>query len=213
MKRENGRSWDRYEVMPLAPRDRNGERIPRRWFGNEPAVNKYIADGRWHGRPPIVIADVSGAVPADAIPKIENVVKNYAATAKYYKRWPGPNSNTFVAAALRAAPELKVSLPPTAIGRDFKGRIYVGLTDTRTGVEANLYGVLGVKIGWVEGVEVNILGLVAGLDIRRLAIEIPAFDRVELTKPFSQTARLAEPSSAAESCQLTVQPSKRDTPL
>ena len=44
-----------------------------------------------------------------------------------------------------------------------------GLTDSGTGVEASLWGVLGVKLGWVEGIELNVLGLVAGLDLRHPA--------------------------------------------
>ena len=64
-------------------------------------------------------------------------------------------------------------MPPTAIGKDFRHGAYVGLTDSRTGVEASLWGVLGVKLGWVEGVEFNFLGLVAGLDLRQPALKLP----------------------------------------
>ncbi len=92
--------------------------------------------------------------------------------------WPGPNSNTFVAAVLRAVPELATTLPPNAIGKDFRdGYPYVGLTDSRTGVEASLFGLIGVKAGWVEGIELNILGLVAGLDLRHPAVKLPGFGR------------------------------------
>jgi hypothetical protein len=69
-------------------------------------------------------------------------------------------------------------LPPNAVGRDFRPLPYAGLTDSGTGIEANLWGVLGVKFGWVEGVEVNVLGLVAGLDLRHPALKLPAFGRV-----------------------------------
>ena len=54
----------------------------------------------------------------------------------------------------------------------------MGLTDSRTGVEASLWGLVGVKLGWVEGVEVNFLGLVAGLDIRHPALKLPGFGRI-----------------------------------
>ncbi len=37
---------------------------------------------------------------------------------------------------------------------------------------------LGVKLGWVEGIEVNVLGLVAGLDLRHPAVKLPAVGRV-----------------------------------
>ena len=57
-------------------------------------------------------------------------------------------------------------MPPNAIGKDFRDGFYAGLTDSRTGVELSLFGVLGIKVGWVEGIELNLLGLVAGLDLR-----------------------------------------------
>ena len=57
---------------------------------------------------------------------------------------------------------------------------YLGWTDSGTGVEASLWGLLGVKVGWVEGIEINVLGLVAGLDLRQPALKLPAFGRLGL---------------------------------
>jgi hypothetical protein len=37
---------------------------------------------------------------------------------------------------------------------------------------------LGVKVGWVEGVELNFFGLVAGLDLRHPALKLPGFGRL-----------------------------------
>jgi hypothetical protein len=79
-------------------------------------------------------------------------------------------------------------MPPNAVGRDFRPAPYLGRTDSGTGVEANLYGLVGVKLGWVEGIEVNMLGLVAGLDIREPALKLPGFGRVGLP---ASTARAA----------------------
>ena len=39
-------------------------------------------------------------------------------------------------------------------------------------------GYLGLKIGWVEGIELNLLGGVIGLDLRRPAIKLPAVGRL-----------------------------------
>jgi hypothetical protein len=39
---------------------------------------------------------------------------------------------------------------------------------------------LGAKIGWVEGVELNFLGLVAGLDLRNPGLKLPGFGHVAL---------------------------------
>ena len=63
---------------------------------------------------------VDGEKAALLIPRIRHVVENFKFRAYGdYSPWPGPNSNTFVQAALNAVPELKAVLPPTAIGKDF----------------------------------------------------------------------------------------------
>src|SRR6185369_5139161 len=102
VKPENG-AYTRYEVSG---------------FGQPVRVNWIAPDAFWFSNPPQVIADIRGSVAAQAIPKIIAAVDNYA-YAKFgdYRIWPGPNSNTFVANALRAVPELHVALPPTAIGK------------------------------------------------------------------------------------------------
>jgi hypothetical protein len=79
---------------------------------------------------------------------------------------------------LRAIPEAETALPANAVGRDFRPWPYVGLTDSGTGVEASLWGLAGIKLGWVEGVELNVLGLVAGLDLRHPAVKLPGFGRI-----------------------------------
>src|SRR6476646_6045032 len=78
----------------------------------------------------------------------------------------------------RAVTKLEATLPSNAVGKDFRPYPYVGLTDSGTGIEASLWGLLGVKVGWVEGIEVNFLGLVAGLDLRHPAVKRPGFGRV-----------------------------------
>ncbi len=127
-----------------------------------------------------MIASIGGDRAAAAIPKIERAIAGYAFAGEgTYRMWPGPNSNTFVATVLRAVPELEVGMPPEAVGKDFRADgAMLGLTESATGVEMSLYGVLGLKVGWVEGIEVNFLTLVAGLDARRPALKVPAFGRI-----------------------------------
>ena len=133
---------------------------------------------------PVAIADVSGPGAEKLIPKIESAVNSYTFShAGDYRIWPGPNSNSFTATVLRAVPELGVELPPNAIGRDFRDRFYAGLTDSGTGVELNLYGLAGLKLGWDEGIEVNLLGLVAGLDLRHPGVKLPGFGRIGVESP------------------------------
>ena len=76
--------------------------------------------------------------------------------------------------------EAEAILPANAVGRDFRPYPYAGLTDSGTGIEASLWGIVGVKLGWVEGVEVNFLGLVAGLDLRHPGVKLPGFGRIGL---------------------------------
>src|SRR5215469_17079074 len=165
VKPENATAYTRYDVMG---------------FGQPVRVNLHAPDGYWFGERPQLVADVRGARAASAIPKIEAAVKSYPyASYGSYRVWPGPNSNTFTATLLRAAPELEVAMPSEAVGRDWRadGSLF-GLTASRTGVEMSLYGLLGLKLGWVEGVEVDVMGLVAGLDLRHPAIKIPCFGRL-----------------------------------
>jgi hypothetical protein len=165
-KRQNARTWTRYDVVG---------------WGSPVRLNNWAPDARWFGTLPTVIADIKGAEAERLLPKIEATVKDYQyANAGDYRLWPGPNSNTFVATILRAVPELGLTLPPTAIGRDFRPWPYAGWSDSGTGVEASLWGVLGIKVGWVEGLEINVIGLVAGLDVRNPALKLPAFGRIGL---------------------------------
>jgi hypothetical protein len=163
-KRQNARNWTRYDVVG---------------WGSPVRRNGWDPDGRWYGNMPTVLVDVKGDEATAVIPKIEQAVKSYQyANAGDYRIWPGPNSNTFVATVLRAMPELGVTMPPNAIGRDFRPYPYIGWSDSGTGIEASLWGLLGFKLGWVEGVEVNFLSLVAGLDVRRPALKLPGFGRI-----------------------------------
>lgn len=74
---------------------------------------------------------------------------------------------------------MRASLPATAIGKDFPfdGR-WFGLTPSAIGIRLSLGGYIGVTLSWVEGLEVNILGGVAGLDLRRPALKLPGLGRL-----------------------------------
>ena len=177
-KAENASAWSRYDVVG---------------WGQPLRSNGWAPDGRWFGDTPRVLVDVRGPAAADLIVKVKSAITAY----KYrhngdYRIWPGPNSNTFTAAVLRAVPEVAATLPPNAVGKDFRDRPYIGLTDSGTGVEASLWGLLGLKLGWVEGVEFNFLGLVAGFDLRHPGLKLPGFGRVG----FAVGTALAAPAAA-----------------
>jgi hypothetical protein len=164
VKPENG-PYTRYEVTG---------------FGMPVRINARPPDARWYSYVPAVIADIRGPRAADAIPKIDEAVRTYAyARRGDYRIWPGPNSNTFVATVLRAAPELAVALPSTAIGKDFRADLSIfGSTPSHTGYELELFGLLGVKAAWVEGIELNLFTLVLGIDLQHPAVKLPGIGRV-----------------------------------
>jgi hypothetical protein len=157
-------SWTRYDVVG---------------WGNPVRMNGWAPDARWYGTPPSVIADVRGEAAEALIPRIDAAVKEYRwRNAGDYRIWPGPNSNSFVAAVLRNVPEMRAVLPANAVGRDYRPGFYAGLSDSGTGVELNLWGYAGLKLGWIEGFEINFMSLVIGLDFRNLAIKLPGFGRI-----------------------------------
>jgi len=149
-------------------------------WGEPIRIDGFAADGRWFGAVPETVVSVDGERAAPLIPKIRAVIETYKFRSYGdYNPFPGPNSNTFVQAALDAVPELNAVLPPTAIGKDYPydGQ-WVGRTPSGTGVFGSLGGYLGLTIGWVEGIELNFFGAVLGLDLRRPALKFPGIGRL-----------------------------------
>jgi hypothetical protein len=149
-------------------------------WGEPIRMNGFEPDGRWFGRVPEVVFAADGDAAAALIPRMRAAIEGYAWRNRGdYRAWPGPNSNTFVAAVMDAVPEIHAALPPTAIGKDYPydGR-WIRLTNSGTGIRLSLGGYAGVTLGWVEGIEVNILGGIAGLDLRRPAIKLPGLGRL-----------------------------------
>ena len=143
-------------------------------------VNGFAPDGRWFGRTPEVVFAADGETAAAMIPRMQEAVATYQwRHLGDYRVWPGPNSNTFVAAVLASVPEARAVLPPTAIGKDYPhdGR-WLRPTPSRTGVTLTLGGVFVVTLGWVEGIELGLLGAVSGIDIRRPALKLPGLGRI-----------------------------------
>jgi Protein of unknown function (DUF3750) len=161
-------------------------------------LNGFEPDGRWFGHVPEVVFAADGETAANLIPRMQMAIHTYGLNNQGdYRAWPGPNSNTFVAAVMDAVPETRATLPPTAIGKDYPydGR-WVRLAPSGTGVKLTLDGYVGVTFAWVEGIEVNILGAVAGLDLRRPAIKLPGLGRFGMPgsngavrPPLNMTAR------------------------
>ena len=143
-------------------------------------MNGFEPDGRWFGHVPEVVFAADGDAATAILPKIETAIAQYTwRNAGDYRAWPGPNSNTFVSAIMDAVPEMQTALPPTAIGKDYPydGR-WLRVTPSGTGLRLTFGGYGGLTFGWVEGLEVNILGAVSGLDFRHPAIKLPGLGRL-----------------------------------
>ena len=149
-------------------------------WGEPIRVNGFVADGRWFGQDPELVFAADGEAAERLIPKVRAAIEGYAWRNRGdYRAWPGPNSNTFVAAVIDAVPEIRTNLPPTSIGKDYpyNGK-WFGLTPSGTGVRVTLGGYLGLTVAWVEGVELNFLGGVVGLDLRRPGVKLPGLGRL-----------------------------------
>lgn len=140
------------------------------------------ADGRWYGNAPEILITLRGDAARDAIPLITAATQDYRyQQTGTYNAWPGPNSNTFIAHLAQRAPILAPALLPTAIGKDWRGPVFLGNTISGTGAQVSLGGLLGLSAGVAEGFEINVLGLVAGIDIMRPAIKLPGWGRLGLS--------------------------------
>jgi Protein of unknown function (DUF3750) len=170
VKRRDAEAFTRYDVVG--------------WSGPSFVKVDYMPpDALWYGATPMLLADRRGDDVEAMIGRIEAAVAAYP-FATEYRTWPGPNSNTFVAYIARAVPELRVDLPPTAIGKD-----YVPITSaitsapSGTGGQVSLYGLLGLTVGLEEGVEMNFLGLSLGVDVLHPALRLPGLGRIGVEKP------------------------------
>ena len=139
----------------------NGHRLRR--TGTALVASDRAPDSYWFGNRPQLLSERRGDGAGQIIDRIEDAIARYP-YAGTYRVWPGPNSNTFTAFILRDAPELRVDLPPTAIGKDYLGVMPVATLPSGTGLQLSVLGVAGVAAGWEEGLEVNLLGLTFGVD-------------------------------------------------
>jgi len=141
-------------------------------------VSNRPADGRWFNAVPDLLADVRGVGVDEMIKRVDAAARSYPYMDEYVV-WPGPNSNTFTAHVARAVPELKLDLPPTAIGKDYlPGGAVLAKTPSGTGYQVSLGGLLGLMVGREEGVELNVLGLTFGIDPLAPALKLPMAGRI-----------------------------------
>jgi len=102
---------------------------------------------------------------------LEREERRYQEEHPNYVPFPGPNSNTIVDYMLRHC-DIRVELPATAIGRDYRGIVGASVTSRGTGVQLESWPV-GVKLGLEEGAEVHLLGLPFGVHFWPPGITVP----------------------------------------
>lgn len=136
-------------------------------------------DRSWYGYTPEIIRDIRGELAEKLIPRITDEARNYPYQYKYVL-WPGPNSNTFIAHIGRQVPELELDLPPGAIGKDYLiNGDFISNTPGGSGIQISLFGLFGFLVSKVEGIEINFLGLVSGINPFEPAIKLPGIGKIE----------------------------------
>lgn len=120
---------------------------------------------RW-GNPVRLVAQSKASSGLDAA--VSRFVQKYDDSV--YRPYPGPNSNTFAKDLILELDDVAAVMEHNAVGKHYHWR--VGFTTSRTGVEIQS-PFLGVAVGLQEGLEVNILGLGAGLAVWPPSIKIP----------------------------------------
>ena len=131
------------------------------------------------------------------IERIGKTIKEYR-YARAYVIWPGPNSNTFIAHVARAVPELELEFPAIAIGKDYLGRRLVGRAPSGSGFQLSLFGLLGLLVSRVEGIEVNVLGLSWGINPFTLSLKLPLIGHLGVPRTIGSGHRSQEVLEAAE---------------
>ena len=164
-KRSGETSFTRYDVIG--------------WRGSPVVQRNYaLPDGLWYGARPKLLVDHRGEGVDEMIGQIEAAIKNYP-YADTYRSYPGPNSNTFMAHIGREVPDLRLDLPATAIGKDYRPITHpLGLSSTGRGWQFSVLGLLGLSVGFEEGIEMNFLGLGFGLDFNTPALRLPLVGRL-----------------------------------
>jgi len=163
----NATSYTVYQVIGW--RAQNG--------GSVLLVSTDIPDRYWFGNRPELISDLRGDDVDDVIKRVVDIIDLYP-YSNTYRMYPGPNSNTFTAWVGRLIPELKLDLPPTAIGKDYLGDKLIAKAPSGTGFQFSVLGLLGLLAGVEEGIEINLAGLTFGIDPLDLALKLPAIGRI-----------------------------------
>lgn len=166
----------------LKTRGGSYERFDKVGWGMPIRQNHRPADAFWYSNRPRIVSAVHGEAAERLMPKVREAIAGYPfAMAGGYRIYPGPNSNTFVAHVLRTVPELGAVLPPDAVGRDYPtdGSV-LRIDEDGRDVHLSYKGLIGMAAGARSGFEVHLFGLVAGIDVVKPGIKLPALGTIGL---------------------------------
>jgi len=167
MKRAGAQSYDRYEVVG---------------WGKPLRKNAYAADARWYSNEPEILYSIRGEDAQRHIRKFEQAIVTYPKAERGdYVVWPGPNSNSFIAYLLNEVSGLGLVLPSNAIGRDWplQGK-WLHLDPDYRNLQVSFGGLAGFSFGQRHGIEINFIGLVAGLDVINWKVKVPGFGSISV---------------------------------
>lgn len=167
VKQKGADTYSRYEVVG---------------WGTPLRQDAYAPDARWYSNEPQIIHTAKGERAEKLILDIERAVFSYPYGERGdYRIWPGPNSNTFVAHVLDQIAETGWTLPANAIGRDWPADgSWVRIDPDGFNFQISASGFVGLSLGFRHGFEVNVLGLVAGVDFARPGVKLPGFGTLSL---------------------------------
>lgn len=156
----------------------------RKFRGLEPLmIDEEIPDRNWFNQAPTVLLELRGEKAAEIIPRLQQAAESYP-YPNDYTLWPGPNSNTFTAFVLRQIPDLQIALPSNAVGKDFlPNNQFFAPAVSHTGYQFSLFGIVGITVAKEEGLEINFLGMVYGINPYKLSIKLPAIGEIMLLRP------------------------------
>lgn len=158
------------------------------WGATTVRMRPDLPDRAWYGNQPRLLADIRGEKAIRLIPQIQAAVQDYP-YPDYYRAWPGPNSNTFVAWVIREVPDLQVALPNIAIGKDYLPGEWIAGAPSGSGFQVSLQGYAGILASVHEGLELNLLGLSVGINPMSLGVKLPGVGELNALAPWMESPR------------------------
>jgi hypothetical protein len=123
-----------------------------------------------------VLALLQGKAAAECIPFIRSRAKEVAIDFEY-RAFPGPNSNTYISRILSGVPGLSAELPHNSLGKNYTEIFSAGWTTSADGFYLDTL-LLGVSLGYLQGIELHLIGLTAGISFWPPAIKLPILPRI-----------------------------------